>query len=887
MRYTFLLFVFAMYIGTARSQDCGNTLSMPDTIALCVGNTATIPAVMTGTDLVTDILWTPATGLSSTVIIAPTITAGTSGYRYLTVKTLVPTNLVVNGDFSAGNTGFGSVYTYSPPPSSILLEGFYSVFTNPNGVHTGFVAMGDHTTGTGNMMIINGAPSPDDVWCQTIAVTPNTDYDFSAWFANCSSILTGAPVLQFKVNGVLIGTPTTVSSPIGVWTNFSTIWNSGASTSATICINDNVTIAGGNDFVIDDITFRKICVYKDSVYIKVNTPDTITSSTDTLICASAFPYTLTAPAGYTTYTWSTGATAVTTLNASSAGTYWVNSESTCITISDTFIVSSRINPVVLLGNDTSFCTGNTYILSSVQPTGFTHLWSTGATTDTIHVSSSGTYSLTVTDDVGCSTTDAVTVVVSPSPVVDLGPDTLLCNGMPILLQSSVTYPSTATYLWSDLTAAAATTATITGTYWLQVTVAGCSAADTINVTIKYDTFTLYTPDTAICKGRAVQVIASYNPEMTYQWLPTAGIAAPFTASPLITPDTSAMYVVTAQMDGCPPRKDSFYLDVQPIPNVFIGNTLHVCRFDTLRLVASVQPAWYKHYIYSWSPAATLSDTTLSAVTFTAGPTTNVILTVSTSAGCIGVDSALVIVHELGFASAAPDTGVCPGDTLRLSASGGLRYKWAPATYLSNDTAASPLAKPITSQKYRMVATNEFGCRDTAYADITVHPAAVVHLEDSVSIMPGASYQIQASTNATTVIWTPPGGLSNRYVINPVATPAISTRYIVYATTERGCKTKDSIDVNIDEGADIAVPNAFAPDNGKKLYPVRKGIQTLHYFRIYNRWGNLIYESTDIDNGWDGTYKGVPQPVGVFVYTLEAVSQNGKVFNKAGNITLLR
>lgn len=888
MKYI-LLVLASFFSAGAYAQGCGNTLTMPDTLSLCIGSTSLIGASMTGTDATTNIAWTPPTDLSSTIIINPSITAVTSGYRWLTVRTLVNTNLVVNGDFSAGNTGFGSVYTYSPPPSAILLEGFYSVFTNPNSVHTGFAAMGDHTTGTGNMMIINGAASPDDVWCQTITVTPNTDYDFSAWFANCSSILTGAPVLQFKINGVLIGTPTTITAPIGTWTNFATTWNSGAATSATICINDNVTVAGGNDFVIDDISFKQICVYRDSVYIDVNLPDTTTSSTDTTICASAFPHTLTAPSGYTTYTWSTGATATTTMNAASAGTYWVNSELTCVLQSDTFHVASQPNPVVLLGNDTSFCEGNTYILSNVQPTGYTQVWSTGSTNDTIHISTTGTYSVTVTDTLGCTNGDAIVVTVSPSPIVDLGPDILNCNGTPAVLQSSVTYPPAATYLWSDLSTATTLTVTTSGTYWLQVSLAGCIITDTINVIIKYDTFTLYTNDTAICRGQSVQVYASNNVEMTYQWLPTAGIAVSTISSPMVTPGTSAWYVVTAVMDGCPPKKDSFYLDVQPNPDVYISNTRHVCQFDTLHLHAHVQPAWYTHYIYSWTPPSPIDFPNNSSVIYTAtGSTGNVAVTVTTPAGCLGADSVTIVVHELGFTEGPGDTSLCPGDSVLLSASGAPAYKWTPATYLSSDTASNVWVKPINSQNYSLVSTNEYNCHDTFNINITVRPAAVVHMEDSVSVFPGESYHIQPQTNGTTFIWTPAGGLNSRYVSNPITTPAISTKYIVYATTEHGCKTKDSIYVNIDENVDILVPNAFAPGsfNGK-FYPRKKGIVYLKNFRIYNRWGILIYESADIESGWDGTYKGAPQPEGVYIYTIEAVSNMGKQISKTGNVTLLR
>ena len=134
------------------------------------------------------------------------------------------------------------------------------------------------------------------------------------------------------------------------------------------------------------------------------------------------------------------------------------------------------------------------------------------------------------------------------------------------------------------------------------------------------------------------------------------------------------------------------------------------------------------------------------------------------------------------------------------------------------------------------------------------------------------------------------GLDNIYVSNPLATPAANTVYTVLAKTEYGCWVTDSIRIRVSPTVQIAVPNAFTPGADVNTYfkVIRNGIASLHYFRIWDRWGNKVYESTDIDAGWDGTYKGKPQPFGVYVYEIEAVAVNtGRIVTKRGNVTLLR
>jgi hypothetical protein len=192
------------------------------------------------------------------------ITVTTSGiYWWETID--MANNQVANGDFSLGNTGFVSGYGYVAPLSAspcsgctnpLGPEGKYSITTNPNFTHSAFKDMGDHTTGTGNMMVVNGAPTTKSIWSESITVTPNTTYIFSVWFASVT--LTNPGKLDFSINGTPLNAPILLPGAYG-WNNFTTTWSSGTATSATIGIVNQNLAQNGNDFALDDIVFAPVC----------------------------------------------------------------------------------------------------------------------------------------------------------------------------------------------------------------------------------------------------------------------------------------------------------------------------------------------------------------------------------------------------------------------------------------------------------------------------------------------------------------------------------------------------------------------------------------------------------------------------------------------------
>jgi gliding motility-associated-like protein len=198
-------------------------------------------------------------------------------------------------------------------------------------------------------------------------------------------------------------------------------------------------------------------------------------------------------------------------------------------------------------------------------------------------------------------------------------------------------------------------------------------------------------------------------------------------------------------------------------------------------------------------------------------------------------------------------------------------------------------KPELNFVYTATALDTIGCTHTGYVKVSIASNAILSIPDSVVLYPGDSYQLSPEGNCLYFTWFPATGLSADSIANPVAMPEVSTRYIVHGTTEYGCKVTDSIDVFIDPSTMLYLPNAFVPGNGTNgVFKIEKrGMATLNYFRIYDRWGVKVYDSKDIDAGWNGTYKGKPQPLGVYVYQIEAVTNTGQKFTKQGNVTLLR
>ena len=157
-------------------------------------------------------------------------------------------------------------------------------------------------------------------------------------------------------------------------------------------------------------------------------------------------------------------------------------------------------------------------------------------------------------------------------------------------------------------------------------------------------------------------------------------------------------------------------------------------------------------------------------------------------------------------------------------------------------------------------------------------------------------QLTARNIGANYLWTPPAGLNSTTIINPVFNYNLQTEYTIKITTSGGCITTDTILIKMPvqlpppTGTNILVPKAWSPNgdgHNDRLLPFTVNIKELKYFRIFNRWGQLVFETNSIGQGWDGIFKGQPQPLDTYQWIAEGIGNDGLPVKRAGNSVLLR
>jgi gliding motility-associated-like protein len=507
--------------------------------------------------------------------------------------------------------------------------------------------------------------------------------------------------------------------------------------------------------------------------------------------------------------------------------------------------------------------------------------------------------------------DTVLVTVLPIPIVNPISDDTLCSNGSYQLNATTSTPGMFNYTWAPVSpffnssiipnpiitnpTQAGGAPTFSQTYTVTISPVGfasCSAKDTVTFFVLQG-FNILNNDTTVCFGDLVNILTFGSTIYDYSWNPTTYLNNGSIKNPIITPLTNTQYTLTATFPGCPDASETINIGVEPIPITNAGPDRLICSGDTLHMAATVTPlnANPNFYTNTWKPAFDLNSISALDATFDGINTTTFTLVTVTSKGCKDSDIMVITVVPHDFLNIAGDKIICPNDTTTLTASGGINYAWQPGMWVSDNLKNIVQAFPVSSQIYTVITSDINGCKDTATIDIFVAAQGLMDAGEDVILYPGETAYLNANGNCSYFTWTPSFGLTNTTIPDPTANPGTTTQYIVSGSTEYGCLATDTIIVTrINEG-NINTPNAFTPGNGNNtndLFKVDKnGIATLNYFRIYNRWGELMYESTDINAGWDGKFHGVPQPMGTYIYMIDAKTLSGKKYTKNGNVTLLR
>jgi gliding motility-associated-like protein len=262
-------------------------------------------------------------------------------------------------------------------------------------------------------------------------------------------------------------------------------------------------------------------------------------------------------------------------------------------------------------------------------------------------------------------------------------------------------------------------------------------------------------------------------------------------------------------------------------------------------------------------------------------------------GCTTVDSFYLKVSPGITIAAQPSHPVCAGtsETLSVKTSIPGSIKWTPSRGLSNDTIPNPVATPLDSTIYKVVATNDGGCQDSAFLPIDVYKPPVINAGDDKTILSGDTAVLDGMVQGTAVSysWSPPVYINDINAMQPKVYPVQDMTYTLHAVSTVGCGTaSDNVNVTIYKG--FFMPNSFTPNgdgiNDRFRIKAYDNYKILR-FVIYNRWGAVIFNSDNATEGWDGTYKGYPQPMGAYIYYLEMQNSNGQKIVKQGTVQLLR
>ena len=485
----------------------------------------------------------------------------------------------------------------------------------------------------------------------------------------------------------------------------------------------------------------------------------------------------------------------------------------------------------------------------------TYLWQNGTTNPTFTATSTGLYWVQVTSNGGCFKRDSVNIAFNSIPVFNLGADRSICQGDTLTLNATV--PTAVSYLWST----GATTPTIkaftAGTYWCEVN-NGCVFRDTIVITAVIAKPVINLGADIIQCGNNPITLDATTAGVTYLWQDG-------TTNPTLNVIASGSYWVQLTNAGGCTKRDTINITFNPYPVFNLGADTDICQGDTLTLNATVPGATS----YLWNTGAITA--TLKA--FQSG----LYWCEVSRNGCVYRDSLVITnVKPLPTVNLGPDQTVCEGVLVPLDAT------YAGATYLWQDGNTNPVYDATLAGIYS-VQLDLNGCKSTDTVRISHNLKPRFTLGPDQVVCPGSPLVLTPALNTTwTLAWEDGSTTPTHTIVEPGL-------YSLTATNNCG-STLDEINV-LKGVCKVFMPSAFTPNSdGLNDFFKALGTETVTKFelKVFNRWGEIVFQTTDKSRGWDGKVAGVAQASAVFIYTLQYIDINSPQLQTVkGSVALIR
>ncbi len=765
---------------------------------------------------------------------------------------------------------------------------------------------------------------------QAIVVSAGANYAVTVTSAaGCSRSSSVTTVVVNPLPTVNITTPAAVCAPAtinltsagitaGSTANFYTQWNDVLAVSSLT--NANAVTASGVYYIKGTIGATGCSVIKPVTATINQLPTaTITAGGPTTFCTGGSVI-LTSSAG-NAYSWNSGQTSQ-AIVVSAGANYAVTVTSAAGCSSASAVTPVVVNPIpaVTITTPSAVCAPVTVNLTTAAITNgstpglvytyWTDAAATSSLTNTTAINTSGTYYIKGTSPSGCSMVQPVSVIINTLPTVNITNPAAVCAPSVINLTSpSITAGSTAGINFTYFTDAAAanilsTPAAVSssGIYYIKGVLpsTGCTLIKLVAVTVNALPVININNPAAVCEPATVDLSApavtsgsSLSTTFTY-WTDAANTIA------LITPASVAIsgtYYIKGTVAGSCSASKPVSVMINPLPTGVLQppSVTYICDGLSQTLTASGANS------YQWYLDQNII-TGATAASYTATVGGNYTVQFVSKDGCTrNAANAIALDLFVKPIVAFNADSRCAGSLIHFTnnssyaSSGTVSWLWDLGDgSFSNNLSATHIY--TSAADYAVVLTaNNISCPNlttAATVNYSVETALPGIRYDTIYSIGNRSFIINARSFGVGYLWQPSTGLRNAAAQSTIINLDSSVSYTVAITSAAGCVTTDSVFVKITNDGEIYVPQGFTPNGdgmNDRAYPILIGIKQLNYFKIFNRWGNIVFQTNDAapQNGWDGKYLGKMQPTGTYAWIAEAIDGHGNIIRRGGNILLLK